>query len=295
MTVRPIAVLLAFQLGVIPAFAQHGGGFQRRPSREREAAPARERQGNQGARSRERETQSRAAEPSRPAERSRPSAAAEAAPQRERGDRDAERQRSNGPDWGRQGSIREGGQSDARDRVAVQRERGRDGARDRDSGPRVAVPRQGPPPRVVQRSTRPNIYRPNVYVGIGRTPSYRYTPRFNRPYVYGSLGAGYFYYGSYGWYPRATYYYDGGYFGRGYGYDTGEVRLQVQPRFAEVYVDGYYAGTVDDFDGTFQSLRLESGPYHIEIVAPGYDTLEVDLRVSAGQKITYRGDLRPEY
>ena len=97
-------------------------------------------------------------------------------------------------------------------------------------------------------------------------------PRFSRPYVYGALGPGYFYYGSYGWYPRATFYYDGGSFGRGYGYDSGEVRLQVQPRFAEVYVDGYYAGTVDDFDGTFQSLRLESGPYHIEIVAPGYNT-----------------------
>ena len=37
------------------------------------------------------------------------------------------------------------------------------------------------------------------------------------------------------------------------------VRLEVTPKEAEVYVDGYYAGIVDDFNGTFQRLReLES-------------------------------------
>jgi hypothetical protein len=163
--------------------------------------------------------------------------------------------------------------------------------RDRSGAPpRVAVPRQGPPPRVVQPQ---NWRSPNIYVA--RPPAFRYTPRFSRPYVYGSLGPGYFYYGSYGWYPRATFLVDRGYYGRGFGYDVGEVRLRVEPRYAEVYVDGYFAGTVDDFDGTFQSLRLESGPYHIEIVAPGFEPLEIDVRVSPGQKITYRGDLRPEF
>lgn len=159
--------------------------------------------------------------------------------------------------------------------------------RDDDRG-RVAVPRRGPTPRVAPRSNRPNVY-------VVRPPAYRYTPRFNRPYAFGALGPGYFYYGSLGWYPRATFLYDQGYFGRGYAFDSGEVRLRVEPRWAEVYVDGFYAGTVDDFDGTFQSLRLESGPYHVEIVAPGYETLEVDLRVMPGQKITYRGVLRPEF
>jgi hypothetical protein len=130
---------------------------------------------------------------------------------------------------------------------------------------------------------------------VVRPPAYRYVPRFNRPYAFGALGPGYFYYGSFGWYPRATYLADLGYFGRGYGFDLGEVRLRVQPRWAEVYVDGFYAGTVDDFDGVFQSLRLESGPYHLEIVAPGYETLEVDLRIIPGEKITYRGDMRPEF
>jgi PEGA domain len=71
------------------------------------------------------------------------------------------------------------------------------------------------------------------------------------------------------------------------------LRLRVEPRHAEVYVDGYFAGHVDDFDGTFQALRLEEGPYRIEIVAPGYETLEFDIRIQPGRKITYRGELRP--
>jgi hypothetical protein len=39
-------------------------------------------------------------------------------------------------------------------------------------------------------------------------------------------------------------------------------------------------------------LRLEDGTYRVEIVAPGYEPLEVDIRIQPGRKITYRGDLR---
>ena len=34
-----------------------------------------------------------------------------------------------------------------------------------------------------------------------------------------------------------------------YGYDIGSVKLKVKPRDAEVFVDNYFAGYVDDFDG----------------------------------------------
>ena len=50
-----------------------------------------------------------------------------------------------------------------------------------------------------------------------------------------------------------------------YGWIDASVRLEVTPRDAEVYVDGYYAGTVDDFDGTFQRLRVEPGQHDLEI------------------------------
>ena len=107
------------------------------------------------------------------------------------------------------------------------------------------------------------------------------------------------------WYPNAYSSYGGyGYGAGGYGYpgyypgrafsdfDTGYLRLRVSPRQAQVFVDGYFAGEVDDYDGIVQGLKLESGTYHIEIVAPGYETLEFDVRIIPGQKIQYRGDLR---
>ena len=53
----------------------------------------------------------------------------------------------------------------------------------------------------------------------------------------------------------------------------------MTPRDAEVFVDGYYAGTVDDFDGVFQALKLDSGGYKIEIRKPGFETLHFDVRV----------------
>jgi hypothetical protein len=48
------------------------------------------------------------------------------------------------------------------------------------------------------------------------------------------------------------------------------VRLDVTPHDAEVYVDGYYAGVVDDFDGMLQRLRVEPGQHEITIYRDGY-------------------------
>jgi hypothetical protein len=135
--------------------------------------------------------------------------------------------------------------------------------------------------------------------------NYYYYPRRYYPYGYGAFGLGYFYYdpyswGPYGYYgspygysPGAVYGGYGGGYGGGYEYDVGSLRLDVKgPKHAEVLVDGYYAGTLDDFDGTFQALQLESGPYKIEIRAPGFEPLQFDIRVLPGRKITYRGELR---
>ena len=48
------------------------------------------------------------------------------------------------------------------------------------------------------------------------------------------------------------------------------VQFDVTPRQAEVFVDGYYAGIVDDFDGMFQRLRLEPGQHEIILYLDGY-------------------------
>jgi hypothetical protein len=116
-----------------------------------------------------------------------------------------------------------------------------------------------------------------------------YYPHYLYPYGYGAFGLGFFYYDPYVWAP--TWYYNGYNYGYGYGYPVGEIRLQVRPNNAEVYVDGYYAGLVDDFDGSTQGLRLEEGTYHIEIVADGFEPIEFDAQIQPGRKINYRGDM----
>ena len=115
------------------------------------------------------------------------------------------------------------------------------------------------------RPTRDSFYYYSPY------PRYRYDSRL------------------FGWYGGVA-----GYGGYGFGYPTGELRLEVQPPWAQVYVDGYYAGTVDDFDGFGQGLRLEEGPYTIEIVAPGFEPIIFDVRIQRGEPVTFRGDLIPE-
>ena len=72
----------------------------------------------------------------------------------------------------------------------------------------------------------------------------------------------------------------------------GKVRADVYAH--SVYVDGYFAGTVNDFDGFSQALRLEEGPYTIEIRAPGYAPRSINVRIQPGRKITFEGDLKPE-
>jgi hypothetical protein len=186
-----------------------------------------------------------------------------------------------------------------------------------DQEQRVAQPRQRFPnpedqrqasgvavPRGTVDRGRPGSSDGRAVVYGGRTTrvynNYYYYPRNIYPYGYGSYGLGYFYYDPYSWYdsypyygayPYPTYYAGSGYYQGRYGYPTGEIRLQVRPRNAEVYVDGYYAGRVDDFDGFLQSLRIEEGPHTIEIVAPGYEPLVFNVRIIAGRKLDYRADL----
>jgi hypothetical protein len=157
------------------------------------------------------------------------------------------------------------------------------------AGPRDrAVARTSPPPRDYDgRRDGDRVY---YY------PSYYSYGRYYDPYYYNGFHLGYLAYSPWGWTP-AFYGYPYGYAGgaypyRGYGYDLGSVRIKVKPRDAEVYVDGYYAGNVDDFDGVFQSLKLETGGYKIEIRKPGFETLHFDVHVQPERTITYRGDMR---
>jgi len=140
-------------------------------------------------------------------------------------------------------------------------------------------------------------------------PSYPgYYPGFGYPYYgydYWGFGLGSFYYDPFWWgfspwyggYPYGPYGYYG-YGSGGYSYRqsdqlTGEIKLKVKPKEAEVYVDGYFVGIVDDFDGAFQHLTVKSGqPHRIEVRRPGFETLSFEVNVEPGQTISYRGEMQ---
>jgi hypothetical protein len=82
--------------------------------------------------------------------------------------------------------------------------------------------------------------------------------------------------------------------GGGYtnNFDDGTLRLKIKPRDAEVYVDGYYSGVVDDFDGMFQRLHLDAGPHRIEVRANGYEPLTFEVRITPDHTTTYQGEMK---
>ena len=102
-----------------------------------------------------------------------------------------------------------------------------------------------------------------------------YGPAYAQPYAYYPG-----YYPPYGGY---------GYGGYGVGLSTsyGKVRIVDAPEHAPVYADGYYVGTVDDFNGTFQHLDLEPGAHHVEIRPVGQPVMSFDVNVQPGETITY--------
>jgi hypothetical protein len=50
------------------------------------------------------------------------------------------------------------------------------------------------------------------------------------------------------------------------------VRFDVKPHETAVYLDGYYAGVVDDFDSWYQRLYTGPGPHEITLYLEGYRT-----------------------
>jgi len=75
----------------------------------------------------------------------------------------------------------------------------------------------------------------------------------------------------------------------------GGVQLDIDPRRAQVYVDGTYVGVVEEFSGYFHHLELPAGPHDIAVVAPGYDTLSFRVVVAPGATLTQRGTLSRAY
>ena len=72
----------------------------------------------------------------------------------------------------------------------------------------------------------------------------------------------------------------------------GGIQLDVEPRRAQVFVDGNYAGIVDNFRGYYQHLTLPVGAHLLEIVAPGFVPLSFETTIVPDRTITYRWSLQ---
>lgn len=57
---------------------------------------------------------------------------------------------------------------------------------------------------------------------------------------------------------------------RGHAEEEGALRLQITPKDAEVFIDGYLMGVVDDFDGAFQRLHVDAGEHTLEVYRAGF-------------------------
>ena len=128
--------------------------------------------------------------------------------------------------------------------------------------------------------------------GGGYYPGYPGYPGYGWGWYYPGYGGYWWPYGYYGWY-------GGGWYG-GYGYpgvggavyyssspnEGGSIRVLVDPAESRVYVDGYYAGVVDDFDGLFQRLHVAPGRHEITLKLEGYQSHR--MRVYVGPDATVK-------
>ena len=103
---------------------------------------------------------------------------------------------------------------------------------------------------------------------------------------------GYFYdpfFGPYPWWTRADYpypyypiYYD----------NRAVLRVIATPKDAAVYVDGFYAGTVHDFNDWFQGLPLTPGGHEIVLFLEGYRTTHDRLYLAPASTLKLRHTLQ---
>lgn len=126
----------------------------------------------------------------------------------------------------------------------------------------------------------PYYYSPYAYWGY---PGYGWG--FGLGYGY---GYGYGYGDYYGYYPAP--YYGGG--SGGYREaNVAQIRTLVDPAKTRVYVDGYYAGVADDFDGMFQRLNVSPGRHDITLKLEGYASHTFSVYGGGSEVIKLRWDM----
>lgn len=72
---------------------------------------------------------------------------------------------------------------------------------------------------------------------------------------------------------------------------TAEIKLDVNPNRAAVFVDGVFVGHVAEFGGIGRALLVTPGKRKVVISLPGYQTFETDIDLVANQKSTIKTEL----
>ena len=75
---------------------------------------------------------------------------------------------------------------------------------------------------------------------------------------------------------------------RGSDSKSGGLRLEVASAAAQVLIDGFYVGTVDDCNRTPSGVLLAAGWHRLELRAPGFATLAANVTIQPERTITYR-------
>lgn len=149
-----------------------------------------------------------------------------------------------------------------------------------------------PPDAHAQRGrARPRVSAPShivrPYVRVYR-PYYVYSPYSYSRWLWAAPWS------PFGWYPAIYYaqYPYPRYRYAGY-YDESSLRIQVKPKEAEVYVDGYFMGTVDSYDGLFQRLHVPPGEHVVEIFHEGYRPIRESMRFVRREGYELKREMEP--
>jgi hypothetical protein len=70
-----------------------------------------------------------------------------------------------------------------------------------------------------------------------------------------------------------------------------EVRLDVQPTRAAVFLDDVFVGTVDEYYGIEHAMLVVPGKHRFKIALPGFKTFETEVNLLPHQKFALRTDL----
>jgi hypothetical protein len=68
------------------------------------------------------------------------------------------------------------------------------------------------------------------------------------------------------------------------GSNAAELRLDIQPKRAAVFVDDGYMGHGSDFGGRFHSMLVSPGKHRLKITLDGYRTYETEINALANDK-----------